>query len=112
MSDPVPKPQVFKDFVVVHLSGSVRKAKWGPKVMPKRSAGDPHRIREWGESLWGNFHGAMHWGFGTRGKSKGEWYGEKAKEAGIMGRIFRGEGLPLAENRKSKNSLNTKRFRL
>ena len=56
----------------------------------------------------------MHWGFGIRGKSKskGEWYGERAKEAGIMGRIFRGKGHPLAENRKSKNSLNTNRFRL
>ena len=44
-----------------------------------------------GESHYGAIsYGAAHWGFGTRGKSKGEWYGERAKEARIMGRIFMG----------------------
>ena len=43
-----------------------------------------------GRIIMGQFSRGNSLGVGTRGKSKGEWYGEKAKEARIMGRIFMG----------------------
>ena len=87
--------------------------------MPKRSAGEPHGSRERGESLWANFYGAVHWGFGTRDKSKGEWHGERAKEARITGRVFMGAiylgdawGCGVIRALLMVNSPNTNTFRL
>ena len=55
-----PKTQVFEVFVDGALVGEHPERKWVPKVMPKRAAGESHGSKEWGESSWGKFYGAVH----------------------------------------------------